>query len=111
VVVQLELRRVSPLRAANIVAILYAVSMLIVAIPMFAVFSLLPEASTVDPQKQQLAWSTFRWILLAYPVFGLIFGWFGGLIGSCLYNAIAGTLGGFQLEYLSTGNPSQSPVA
>ena len=108
---QLELRRITPLRAANIVALLYALSMLIMAIPMFIFFSLAPEPSSADPQQQQLSLSFFRWLLLAYPIFGLIFGWFTGLIGSWLYNLIAARLGGFQLEYDSREEPSAFSAA
>jgi hypothetical protein len=108
---QLELRRVSPIRAANIVALLYGISMLVFAVPMFAVFSLVPEPPAADPQQPPMALSTFRWLLLAYPVFGLVFGWFGGLVGSYLYNAIAARLGGFKVEFTSIDSPSTAPAA
>jgi len=108
--VQLELRRIAPLRAANIVALLYALSMLIFAVPMFIIFSVIPGPSGADPQQQQFAFSSFRWLLLGYPVFGLVFGWFGGLIASYLYNLIAARLGGFRLEYLSAGTPPTLPT-
>lgn len=106
---QLELRHVGPIRAANIVALLYALSMLIFAIPMFVLFTFMPGPSSPNAQQQQIAFSVFRWVVVAYPFFGLVFGWFAGLIGSFIYNLIAARLGGFQLEYRSLEGPSGTP--
>jgi hypothetical protein len=107
---QLELRRVTPIRAANIVALLYGISMLLFTVPMFAVVSLVPEPPVTNPQ-QPFSLSSFRWLLLiGYPFFGLVFGWFSGLVGSYLYNAIAARLGGFEVEFASI-SPSATPSA
>jgi hypothetical protein len=109
---QLELRRVAPLRAANVLALLYAISMLVFAIPAFAIFSLMPEATTSDPEQSKQAFTAFRWfILVAYPMFGLVFGWFGGLVGASLYNAIAPRIGGLLFEYLPSQQPPGAPAA
>lgn len=107
---QVELRRVSPLRAANVVALLYALSMLLMIVPMFVAMSLVPEPSVAGAQ-QQLPLSTFRWLLVLYPAFGLVFGWLAGLVGSWLYNLIAGRLGGFELDLLTTGAAPGAPAA
>jgi heme A synthase len=82
------------LRAANIVSLLYALSMLAFALPMFFVLSLFPAPAG---QEQQLG--AFRWLVFIYPVLGLIFGWLGALVGAFLYNVIAGRIGGFHFDY------------
>jgi len=78
---------------------------------MFMIFSLMPEPSGVDAQQQEFGLATYRWLLLLYPVFGLIFGWLGGLIGSYLYNFIAARVGGLQLEYSPRDTSPTSPAA
>jgi hypothetical protein len=94
---QVELRRVEPVRAANVLALLYALSFLIVAIPMFFIFSMIPDMA--GPTGEGTAtFSNFRWLLILYPVMGLIFGWLQGLIGAFLYNIIASRTGGLQLD-------------
>lgn len=108
---QVELRRVSPLRAANVVALLYALSMLLMIVPMFVVMSLAPDPAAANPEQQALSLSAFRWLLLLYPVFGLVFGWIAGLVGSWLYNGIAGRLGGFELDLLTRSPAPGAPAA
>ena len=108
---QVELRHVSPLRAANIVALLYALSMLIMIVPMFVMLSLVPEPASANPEQPALSLSSFRWLLVLYPAFGLVFGWLAGLVGSWLYNLIAGRLGGFELDLLSSDPAPRAPAA
>jgi hypothetical protein len=109
--VKLELRHVTPIRAANVVSLLYAAAMLLVSVPMFILFSVLPEPVSADPQRPQIAFSVFRWVFLAYPVFGLVFGWLGGLIGSFLYNLISGKIGGLLFDYDSITPQTSQPAA
>jgi len=107
----LELRHIAPIRAANVISLLYAASLLLISVPMFILFSVLPEPVSPNPQNPQIAFSTFRWIFVAYPVFGLIFGWLGGLIVSFLYNLIAARIGGLQLEYDSSTQDLRTSAA
>lgn len=82
--------------------------MLLFSIPAVAIFSLMPEATPADPQQSRQAFTAFRWfILVAYPLFGLVFGWLGGLVAASLYNAIAPRIGGLLFDYL----PQQPPGA
>jgi hypothetical protein len=104
--VQLELRRVAPMRAANIVALLYASFMAMVTVPMFIVASLVPDPVATDPIQQQFSLSAFRWLLLWYPVMGLAFGWSSGLAAAWLYNVIASRFGGFQFDYFESAASS-----
>ena len=108
---KLELRNVAPMRAANVVAILYGASMLIFTIPMLLIFSVLPEPTAPGAQAGQIPFSTLRWLFVAYPVLGLVFGWFMGLIGAYLYNLIAGRIGGFELDYRPLDRESSQPAA
>jgi hypothetical protein len=108
---KLELRHVAPVRAANVVSLLDALSMLVVAVPMFALFSLLPEPTAPSSQQPQVAFSVFRWVFVAYPVLGLVFGWIAGLAGAFLYNLVAARVGGLRLAFLSWGPPAEPPAA
>jgi hypothetical protein len=103
---QVELRRVEPVRAANVLAVLYALTFLIVALPMFFIFSMLPDMAGTTGEGD-VAISSMKWFVVAYPIFGLIFGWLQGLIGAAVYNLIAGRIGGFQLDL----PPVAAPVA
>ena len=98
----LELHHIAPLRAANVISLLYGLSMVLFAVPMFLLLAVLPDPSTTDPQQARLALANFRWFLLAYPVFGLVFGWLAGLVGAQLYNLIAPQIGGLCFEFEST---------
>jgi hypothetical protein len=102
---QVELRRVEPVRAANVLALLYALSFMIVAIPMFFIFSMIPDMAGTTGEGGAMQFSNFRWFLIAYPIMGLVFGWLQGLIGAFLYNIIASRTGGFQFELPQVSMP------
>ena len=87
------------MRAANIVAILYALMMLIFCLPMLGFIWMIPTPAGQDPAEAEAVMSTFRWMLLGYPVFGAVFGWLGGLTSAWLYNQIARRVGGLKLEF------------
>lgn len=94
----LELRRVAPLRAANICALLYAAMMLAFALPMFAMFSAMPMPPFEEGEPNPFPFGLFRFLLIIYPLMGAVFGWFGGLIGAWVYNQVAKMLGGMLFE-------------
>jgi hypothetical protein len=104
--VQVELRRVEPVRAANILAVLYGLSFLLVALPMVFIFSMIPDMTGTTGEGEALPFSTMKWFVLAYPIFGLVFGWLQGLIGAFLYNVIASRIGGFQLDLPAVTAPT-----
>jgi uncharacterized membrane protein YdjX (TVP38/TMEM64 family) len=90
-----ELRRVEPLRAANVAGVVYAVltaALVIVVLPFFlAVSALLPSSDELAPGAIVL-------VLLFYPVLGAVMGWICGLLTAVIYNVIVRWTGGLQLE-------------
>lgn len=94
-----EIRRIAPVRAGNIVAVLYALMMAAMTLIMFPIFSLVPMP---EPQPGQpdpaSAFRMMRWLLLLYPLFGLISGWFFGCLGAVVYNFVQRWTGGLLLE-------------
>jgi hypothetical protein len=103
---KLELRRVAPLRAANVLALLY----LLLTVVMAGIMLLLapwvpmgpPAPNQPDPEAVR---AMFRWMAFAYPVFGTVFGWLGGLVGAFLYNLVARAVGGLELELETSPSP------
>lgn len=97
---RLELQRVAPLRAANVMAIVYAALMAVMVIPMFLMMSVMPTPDGADPRDAQATFSALRWFVLAYPLMGAVMGWLGGLTGAWVYNQVAFYFGGLRLEFL-----------
>ena len=82
-----ELKRVDPLRAANVLALVYGLMSGAFAI-LFAPFFLL--AAFLAPSDELGALGALFPIvfLFLYPVVGLVMGWVSGLLGSAIYNFI-----------------------
>jgi hypothetical protein len=94
----LQIVRIAPLRAANIVAALYLVLFGAFAL-IFAPFTgTVPVSPNVDPQQQESLRTMFRWMLIGYPVLAAISGWLFALIGAAIYNVLAPRIGGFTIE-------------
>lgn len=70
-----------------------------------------PGDASANPGEQALSLSGVRWLLVLYPAFGLVLGWLAGLVGSWLYNLIAGRVGGFELDLLSCDPAPRAPAA
>jgi hypothetical protein len=98
--VNLELRHVAPLRAANVLAILQAAMMALFSIPMLLMFSTMPMPDGPEAQGMGPPFAAFRWLILAYPILGAIVGWIAGLVGAFVYNLVAAYFGGLRLEFL-----------
>ena len=99
-----ELRRVEPLRAANVAAVVYglvtAVFALILA-PFFVLASLLAPAGEFGK-----AGPFFVVLLLClYPLVGVAMGWISGLLTSAIYNLVVRWTGGLVFD-LESGAPS-----
>ena len=92
-----ELRRVEPLRAANIAALVYVICISVfslIALPFFLLFALLSPT-----RETGIASAVFAlMILLIYPIMGLVIGWLSGLIGSAVYNLVVRWTGGLAIE-------------
>jgi hypothetical protein len=94
---QREIVHIAPIRAANVMSIVYATA--------FAVFSLsaLPFYMFVpfhDPQGNALNPVSMAIVLLLYPVLGAVMGWVGTASMAWLYNVIAPRVGGIRLDVL-----------
>jgi len=110
---KLELRRVAPLRAANVIALLYALSMAVMALILLPLASWMPmgppSPNQPDPEAVR---AMFRRMVLFYPVFGAVFGWIGGLVGAFFYNLVVRGVGGLELEFEAPpAMPPASPPA
>ena len=110
-----ELKRIAPLRAANISALVYGlltcVFMLLFS-PFFLFAFLLGQSEGVG-----LAGPLFAFIMLViYPIMGFVMGWIMGLVGAAIYNLVVRWTGGLLLEFkpvqpdAGTGSGS-TPVA
>ena len=95
---KLELRRVDPLRAANIGAIVYGVLMAVIAL-IFSPFLLLGLffSATSDAGFAGSIMGIF--FLVLYPVMGVVVGWISGLITSAIYNFVFRWTGGLLMEF------------
>ena len=83
-----ELRRIEPLRAANVSAVVYGI-MTAIFMVIFLPILLLGVLFSGEPRQ------AFMLILfLFYPVLGVIMGWLSGLIGAAIYNFIIRWTGG-----------------
>jgi hypothetical protein len=92
-----ELRRIDPLRAANISALVYGLMMAVFAV-IFLPFVLL--GAFVSPGDFGLFGSVmFGFMLLIYPIMGFIGGWISGLLGAAIYNLVVRLCGGLLLEF------------
>jgi len=93
-----ELRRVDPLRAANVGAVVYGVVMgvfALVALPFFLLAATLAPSGEFGAGGAGLA----VLLVLVYPVIGLVMGWMSGLLTSVVYNFIIRWTGGLLFEF------------
>ena len=90
-----ELRRVEPLRAANIAGVVYAIltaALVVVVLPFFlAVSAFLPAGEAGPPGAVAL-------LLLLYPLLGAVMGWISGLLTAVIYNVVVRWTGGLQFD-------------
>ena len=91
-----QLKRVEPLRAANIGALVYGVFLGFVALivlPFLLLFSMF--ATTQDGVAGIVG---VGFILIIYPIMGLVMGWLSGLLMSVIYNFVVPWTGCLLLE-------------
>ena len=90
-----EIVRIDPLRAANVIALVYGAIML--AFSLFAVpwLLLMPiETGSGDPVNR----GPLLAFAVLYPIFGLLIGWLTGLLSASCYNLIARRIGGIRVQ-------------
>ena len=93
-----ELRRVHPLRAANVGALVYGLvlgAFALIALPFILLAAIFAPSGEIG-----IGGVGFAMILiLVYPVMGLVMGWISGLLTSAIYNFIVRWTGGLLLEF------------
>jgi hypothetical protein len=106
-----ELKRVEPLRAANISALIYALLMAAFAV-LFAPFLLLGFWLAPGGEYNPMGLGAGVFLLFAYPVMGLVMGWVSGLLSSSAFNLIVGFTGGlvFHLDGQALDQRATAPV-
>jgi hypothetical protein len=105
-----ELRRVHPLRAANVGALVYGLVMgafALIALPFFLLAAILAPSGEFGVGGLGFA----AILVLVYPVMGLVMGWISGLLTSAIYNFIVRWTGGLLLEFdRGEASPSEAAV-
>ncbi len=96
-----ELKRIAPLRAANIGALVYGLLVTFFAIvfaPILLVVSMFAPREETGLGGPLVALG----LLILYPIMGLVMGWISGLFSSVIYNLIINLTGGLILELEGT---------
>lgn len=96
---KLELERISPLRAANLSAIVYGTLTAAFAAVIAVIWLLVPSQAQQSREAQQAAQQLFGLVFFLYPILGAISGWLMGLLGAAVYNVVSVWLGGLHLEF------------
>src|SRR5262245_32523060 len=104
-----EIRRIAPLRAANIVGTLYFLFLGAFSLLIVPLVGEIPVDPNLPTEQQQLLRSSTRWLLLAYPFVGGVFSWLFALAGAASYNRVAPRIGGFTVE-LASPDPEARPT-
>ena len=93
-----ELKRLDPLRAANVSALVYGLVMgvfALIALPFFLLAAIFAPSGEFGVGSVGFA----VFFVLVYPVMGLVMGWMSGLLTSAIYNFIVRWTGGLLLEF------------
>jgi hypothetical protein len=103
-----ELRRIEPIRAANVVAVFYFIMFAVFALPTFFFVGATPPQQNLDPAQQETFERLMQFFMLGYPFLGAIFGWIFTAFGAALYNVLAPRLGGVMFELGEAGPQARS---
>lgn len=101
-----EIRRIEPLRLANVLGLVYGIFTLVAAILFAAFHAWMPMGAMAGHRPHP---GLLRVALVFYPIVGAAWGWLGGLVGAALYNLVARWIGGIQVEL--TAPPPVEPPA
>ena len=103
-ITRFEIRRIAPLRAANITGVLLFCLYGPLASPMGLLVSVAGAAGAAEGEEGA---AIFMGVYVcAYPIAGAVFGWIFGGLGALLYNYIVRFTGGHQLEMEGENVPS-----
>ncbi len=92
-----ELKRIAPLRAANVTAAVYGLMLTAFALLFFPF--LLIALLLGSQQTSEFGGPLFAlFLLILYPIMGVVMGWISGLLGSAVYNLVVRWTGGVLFE-------------
>lgn len=94
-----ELRSLGVIRTANIVAVIYAAVMALfalIALPLIGIA--IAIGATQGEGEAAISGAIMFFVIVLYPILGLIFGWLTGLVTALVYNLVAGWIGGLILD-------------
>ena len=92
-----ELKRIDPVRTANISALVYGLLTTLFALIFAPIFVL---ATLFAPEGPGVAGMMLPAVaLVLYPVMGLVMGWISGLLSSAVYNLVIRWTGGLLFEF------------
>jgi hypothetical protein len=92
-----EMKRVEPLRAANLAALVYGIvtaAFAVIFFPFVMLFALLAPSGDGNRAAAFLV----PFMLILYPILGVVLGWISGLISSVVYNFVVRFAGGLLVE-------------
>ena len=87
---KIQIKRFSPHQNAKVLAVLMAVSSLVLFVPLYIVFALVPP---VDGQPRPPVF-----MLLVFPLIYLVMGYIMVAIGCAIYNLVSRYTGGIEYE-------------
>ena len=93
------LRRIDPLSAAKMYAVISAVLMFVFAIPAGCLGAMVGSLGSEYGDTGGLGAGLGFFLLVLYPIMGLIFGFIGGFLMAWVYNLVADRIGGVELEF------------
>ncbi len=103
-----ELTRIEPLRAANVMALVYGILMTAMMLILVPIMLIVVGIAAIAQGQAGAGLGEAMGVLvvfLLYPILGLVFGWISGLIASWAYNLIAGWIGGIRYETHQVDRP------
>jgi hypothetical protein len=106
---KIEIRNVTPLRLANVMGLVYCCIMTAFAVVFLPFFLLMLQLSPNAPEGGIAPALVTVFMLVLYPIIGLVAGWLMGLIGGAVYNFIVRWTGGILVEWNELnewGNPA-----
>ncbi|MGE5175908.1 MAG: hypothetical protein ACM3JJ_05970 [Hyphomicrobiales bacterium] len=94
---KLELKRIAPLRAANVAALVYGLLTCVFAI-LFAPFFLLMGLVSQNHGGAAFGPLFALGMMVLYPIIGVVVGWLTGLFGAWFYNLVIRISGGLLFD-------------
>lgn len=95
-----ELKRIAPLRAANVAAVVYGLTMAAFML-LFSPFVLIAIFAAPENELGMAGPAFFLVMLLLYPIMGLVMGWISGILTAAIYNLVVKWTGGLQFELVA----------